>query len=96
MSQTKKSTFFALAISLLYFQGCISPKISTPSKNSYSYSGVYFGKYFPKNYKKGIVDGCTTSKGSYKKSHTLFKKSKDYEEGWFLGRNKCLNLLGKK
>jgi hypothetical protein len=64
-------------------------KISDP----FSHSGIYFGKHFPKEYQKGIIDGCSTSKGKYQKLHKLFQKSKDYENGWFLGRNRCKHLL---
>lgn len=77
---------------LFYFTGCTSTKVPE-HKTGYYYSGVYFGKDFSPNYQQGIIDGCTTAKGTYKKSHTLFNNDDDYNDGWFLGRNKCKHLL---
>jgi len=78
---------------LFYFTGCTSAKIPV-SEEGYYHSGIYFGKqHFSDIYEKGIKDGCTTAKGYYAKSHTLFNNNKDYHDGWFLGRNKCRNLL---
>ena len=39
------------------------------------------------------MDGCITAKGTYKKSHTLFNNDQEYNDGWFLGRNRCKHLL---
>jgi len=77
---------------LFYLSGCGSTKVPE-SKGGYTHSGIYFGKNFSDNLKKGTEDGCTTAKGDYKKSHTLFKNDKDYNDGWFLGRNRCKHLL---
>jgi hypothetical protein len=78
--------------SLLLFTGCSTKKIST-SKGGYYHHGLYFGSHFTKHYKEGIVDGCTTATGDYAKAHWLFKNSKDYKNGWFLGRNRCRRFL---
>ena len=75
-----------------YFSACGSSKVSA-SKGGYMHSGIYFGKHFPPNYQQGIADGCTTAKGDYKKSHKLFNNDSDYNQGWFLGRNRCRPLL---
>jgi len=90
----KKSILLWIAGSttLLYLTGCGSSKVSE-SKGGYYHSGIYFGKDFSDNLKKGTEDGCITAKGDYKKSHTLFNNDKDYENGWFLGRNRCKHLL---
>lgn len=77
---------------LLLLSGC-SPKKVPTNKGGYYYSGVYFGTHFTNHFKKGIQDGCDTSKGEYTKSHWLFKRKKDYANGWFLGRNRCKHLL---
>jgi len=95
MTHIKKISLFILGLSMLSFQACThtsSKRVPVLSKHYY-YSGIYFGQYFPPTYKKGIVDGCETSKGKYQKSHHLFKTSKEYEDGWFLGRNRCIKLL---
>ena len=90
----KKSILLLIAGStiLFYLPGCGSSKVPE-HKAGYYHSGVYFGKNFSDYFKKGIEDGCTTAKGDYKKSHTRFNKSKDYKDGWFLGRNRCKHLL---
>ncbi|MEY3090290.1 MAG: hypothetical protein RL113_606 [Pseudomonadota bacterium] len=76
---------------LIFFSGC--EQQGPASEHDYYYSGIYFGKYFTPFYKKGIRDGCTTSKGQYRKSHKLFQSNTDYNQGWFLGRNRCKDLL---
>ena len=92
MKCIKPITAIILTSSLLLFSACKSNK-APESGEGYYYSGIYFGKNFTENYKKGIKDGCTTAKGDYKKSHTLFKNDYDYNKGWFLGRNRCRHLL---
>lgn len=77
---------------LLMFQSCGSSKVSS-SQGGFYHSGIYFGKYFPPSYQQGIVDGCKTAKGYYSKSHKLFRHNRDYNNGWFLGRNRCKHLL---
>jgi hypothetical protein len=79
--------------SLLLFTGCSTKKTSTSRGNDYYYHGLYFGSNFSKYYKKGIVNGCKTATGEYTKAHGLFKNSKDYKDGWFLGRNRCRKFL---
>ncbi len=90
----KKSILLWIAGSttLLYLTGCGSSKVPE-SKGGYYHSGIYFGKNFSDTLKKGTEDGCTTAKGNYKKSHRLFNNDKDYNDGWFLGRNRCKHLL---
>jgi hypothetical protein len=81
-----------LSTSLFVFNAC-SPSKVTVSEGGFYHSDIYFGKNFSSSYKKGIKDGCTTSKGNYKKSHTLFNNNSDYNNGWFLGRSRCRKLL---
>jgi hypothetical protein len=103
MIKIKMSSLLLLAITVLFLGACKDPHIKkhdkkphTKSSDRYYYEDIYFGKYLPKEYKKGIVDGCTTAKGKYQKSHTLFKTNKYYEDAWFVGRNKCKDLLEVK
>ena len=83
---------FFFTLSSFYLSGCAPQKVP-PSQGGFYYSGVYFGKNFSATFKKGIEDGCITAKGEYQKSHTLFKTDQDYNDGWFLGRNRCKHLL---
>ena len=80
------------ATSSFLFTACTPTEVPV-TEGGYYHSGIYFGKHFPDVYKKGIKDGCTTAKGHYKKSHRLFKNDKNYNDGWFLGRNRCRDLL---
>ena len=77
---------------LLFLSSCRDKKLS-PSQGGYSYQGIYFGSHFTKHYKEGIRDGCNTARGIYTKGHWLFTNSNTYNNGWFLGRNKCRKLL---
>jgi hypothetical protein len=92
MFSGKTVSFLAIGSILFYFTGC-GHETEPVTQKGYYHSGIYFGKNFPNAYKQGIVDGCTTAKGTYKKSHTLFNNDQNYNNGWFLGRNRCKHLL---
>ncbi|WP_295418475.1 hypothetical protein [Sulfurovum sp.] len=92
MSYIKTIKTILLIGTVPFFTAC-APNQVPENEGGYYYSGVYFGTGFSLNYKKGIQDGCTTAKGTYKKSHWLFKNNNDYNNGWFLGRNRCKHLL---
>ena len=62
-------------------------------KEGYLYRSIYFGKGLSPNAKRGIRDGCETSRGIYTKSYELFNNDNDYYNGWFTGRNRCRGLL---
>ena len=85
-------SFFITGSVLFYLTGCSSGK-EPVNQYGYYHSGIYFGKKISANYQQGIMDGCTTSKGKYTKSHTLFNNDQNYNDGWFLGRNRCKHLL---
>ena len=78
--------------SSMFFSACNTSSLLT-SKDSFYHNGIYFGQNLEVNVKKGIMEGCTTSKGVYTKSHTLFNNDNGYYNGWFLGRRKCKELL---
>ncbi len=82
-----------LLTSTIFLYNACTPTEVPVHEGGYYYNEIYFGANLTDVYKKGIKDGCTTSKGTYKKSHWLFQNKKDYVDGWFLGRNKCRNLL---
>jgi len=92
MRHIKTTTFLLLSAVML---SATASQASSKDKG-YSYHGVYFGDTFSANSQEGIIDGCTTAKGSYQKDHALFKQNKDYKSGWFLGRSKCRTLLVAK
>ena len=92
MFRQKAVSLFVIITAFFHFTGC-NHEMKPGTKEGFYYSGIYFGKKNSKAYKQGIVDGCTTAKGVYKKSHTLFNNSQNYNDGWFLGRNKCKYLL---
>jgi len=92
MFHRKSISLLVMGSTLFYLTGCDTKK-EPEVKHGYYHSGIYFGKNFPANYQQGIADGCSTSKGVYTKSHTLFNNDKGYNDGWFLGRNRCRHLL---
>jgi len=92
MKSIKPISTIILLSSLFLYNGCTPSKVPV-SKGGYYHSDIYFGKNFSDNFKQGIEDGCTTSKGDYTKAHSLFNNDKDYNDGWFLGRNRCKHLL---
>ncbi|MCF6243970.1 MAG: hypothetical protein L3J43_02920 [Sulfurovum sp.] len=81
-----------LTSALILVSGCMKRELPA-DKGGFTYSGIYFGAHFPGVFKKGIKDGCQTSKGVYTKSHWSFKNRQKYADGWFLGRSKCKDLL---
>ena len=92
MFHGKTIPLLLIGSALLYLTGC-SPEKKPVPENGYYHSNIYFGKNFSANYQQGIADGCSTSKGVYTKSHTLFNNDQNYNNGWFLGRNRCKHLL---
>ena len=92
MFPQKSISLLLISSSLFYLTSCNS-KNKSVHESGYHHSGIYFGKNYSANYQQGIADGCSTSKGVYTKSHILFNNDKGYNDGWFLGRNKCRHLL---
>jgi len=91
MTKSRKISLLLFG-STLFIYGCSSHKVPVTS-DRFIYHGIYFGKNINTNTQYGIVDGCTTAKGDYRKSHTLFNNNNDYYKGWFLGRQRCKYLL---
>jgi len=83
-----------LAGSAVLFTACGGGTRHVPeSQGGFYYSSIYFGKNFSQTLKEGVEDGCDTSKGHYRKNHTLFNTDTDYNTGWFLGRSRCIPLF---
>jgi len=93
MFSIKTRTMLLFSTSFVIFTACGEPERLSVAEGGFYESGLYFGKNFSKGYKRGIKDGCATAKGDYKKSHHLFKTDNDYNDGWFLARNRCKHLL---
>ena len=83
---------FSLGTALFLLEAC-APSTVPENQGGYYFQNIYFGGHLSKHNKHGIKGGCKTSKGVYTKNHWLFYHSHDYNEGWFSGRDKCLNLL---
>jgi len=92
MTKSRKISLLLFGSTLFICISCSSTRVPV-NQGGFVYSGIYFGKNFNPDYKQGIVDGCITAKGKYKKSHRLFNINNDYNKGWFLGRKRCRNLL---
>ena len=92
MFNEKTVSIFVISSLVFFFTGC-RQQTEPISKGGYYHNGIYFAKNFSANYQQGIADGCTTAKGAYRKSHTLFNNDQNYNDGWFLGRNRCKHLL---
>jgi len=84
----KKLHIYLLSSTVVIFNACTSSQLDV-NKGGYYHNNIYFGSNVSVFYKEGVMDGCTTSKGVYKKAHTLFNNNSDYANGWFMGRNKC-------
>jgi hypothetical protein len=73
------------------FQGC--GEYQAPiSQGGYYYQHIYFGENLSRYMKRGIIDGCQTAQGNYQKLHLLFNDNREYNTGWFIGRNRCRKL----
>jgi hypothetical protein len=82
---------------LLILSGCSNstPELSMQNcgKDNFCYKNINFGKTRGKEYEEGIKDGCKTGEGTFTKNYYLSSTSKDYFDGWILGRSKCKQKL---
>jgi len=74
--------------------GC-TPSSIIP-ENTYTYRGKNFGSNRTEAFKRGVVDGCTTATGDYKKDHRAFKEDEHYRVGWGYGRLQCHDINKEK
>ncbi len=90
MSRGLIKTLFTLAL----FAGCAhQPNKADVKMPTYSCQEQTFHGYFNKEAKRGLCDGCMSAKGDYIKDHQLFQSSDNYRFAWFLGRNRCKDLI---
>lgn len=98
MAKTTKVIFFVAItiLGLLATTGC-GAKRAKPNKcyngavmaGYFCYQGENFGRNLSNDYKEGVVDGCTTANGTFKKNYELSRRSKLYNDGWISGRSRC-------
>ena len=80
----------------LLMTACTSSGVNSVGGGTpYMYKGMNFGYDRNANYKLGVVDGCRTATGAYKKNHELFNNNESYKFGWGEGRIKCHNKVPK-
>jgi len=62
----------------------------------YTYKGMNFGSNRTASFKRGVVDGCTTAAGDYRKDHKAFNSDQNYRVGWGDGRLQCYDISKEK
>jgi len=86
-------------VGLLIVVGCSSSSKSALSlkncgKNgNFCYKGVNYGPSRGPLFEQGIKDGCRTGEGFFTKDYSLSSRSKEYFDGWILGRSHCKQIL---
>ena len=83
---------------LLFISGCAesggSLSLATCKQNgNFCYKKINFGPTRGVDYEMGIKDGCRTAEGYFTKNYYMSSRSKDYFDGWMLGRSKCKQIL---
>jgi len=92
----KKNSKFILIGIYLTLLGCGNNNqltLEQCTKGYFCYKNINFGKSRGELYEKGIKDGCKTGEGTFTKDYSLSSTSKDYFDGWILGRSKCKQIL---
>lgn len=74
--------------------GCTSS--SVVPENAYIYKGMNFGTNRTASFKRGVVDGCATAAGDYKKDHKVWREDEHYRVGWGDGRLQCYDINKEK
>ncbi len=95
MGKIFKSGLFVF-VSLFIINGCGNNNkldLGNCGDGYYCYKNINFGKTRGADYEKGIRDGCTTAEGEFTKDYSMSSSSKDYYDGWILGRSKCKQKL---
>jgi len=95
---SKVKILLSATISLLFINGCSGDSSSLSLSNcrqsgNFCYKNINFGKTRGADYEMGIKDGCRTGEGYFTKNYFMSSKSKDYYDGWILGRSKCKQIL---
>jgi len=95
---SKVKILLSTTISLLFINGCGGNNSSLSLANcrqsgNFCYKNINFGKTRGIDYEMGIKDGCKTGEGYFTKNYYMSSRSKDYYDGWILGRSKCKQIL---
>ncbi len=90
----RTTTYFLATTALLFsLNGCIPSGgrcFPYMEKAGYfCYKGHNFGRNVSEEYKKGVIDGCHTGEGHFRRDYTLSGSSADYKTGWDDGRGYC-------
>jgi len=94
----KVKLFLTLSVATLFINSCAQsgPGLSLEDckKNgNFCYKNINFGPTRGIDYEMGIKDGCKTGEGEFTKNYYMSSKSKDYFDGWIVGRSKCKQIL---
>jgi hypothetical protein len=90
--------FVAISAISFFIGGCAessgSLSLDSCGKNgNFCHKNINFGPSRGVDYEMGIKDGCATGEGTFTKNYYMSSKSKDYFDGWILGRSKCKQIL---
>lgn len=86
----------SIAVAML-LAACTSSSVDRiGSGEIYSYMGKNFGTHRTASFKRGVVDGCATAAGDYRKDHVAFHEDEHYRMGWGDGRLQCYNINKEK
>ncbi len=87
------------SIFVLLLAACSAPQnpalsLKECGKNgNFCYKGVNYGPSRGPLFEQGIKDGCRTGEGFFTKDYSLSSSSKEYFDGWILGRSHCKQIL---
>ena len=87
---------FSVAVAYLISSGCSSSNPVSPENcpsGHYCYKSIDFGETRGADYEAGIRDGCKTGEGTFTKDYYKSSSSKDYYDGWIVGRSHCKQIL---
>jgi len=88
----------SVSSALLLISGCAESggslsMASCKQSGNFCYKNINFGATRGIDYEMGIKDGCKTGEGYFTKNYYMSSKSRDYFDGWILGRSKCKQVL---
>jgi len=81
----------------LFFTACTSSGVNSVGGGEiYTYKEMNFGSNRTTSFKRGVVDGCDTAAGDYRKDHNAFNIDQNYRMGWGDGRLQCYDINKEK
>ncbi len=89
--------FIITILVVLGLNACTSSGVSSVGGGElYTYKGMNFGSNRTVSFKRGVVDGCATAAGDYRKDHEAYKVDEHYKMGWGDGRLQCYDINKEK